>query len=54
MPDMDEEWAKCPVCAEFIPYCQGHGSIGDPEGFRILLAHDDGHHERCQPDAECG
>ena len=26
----------CPVCLEPMDYCQGHGEIGDPEGFAIL------------------
>lgn len=28
---------ECPVCLEPMDYCQGHGEIGDPEGFRMLL-----------------
>ena len=49
--NMDEpEWvARCPVCAEPIDYCQGHGEIGDPAGFAILVAHDGGDHSRCDP-----
>lgn len=27
---------QCPVCLDPIDYCQGHGEIGDYEGFRIL------------------
>lgn len=27
---------ECPVCLEPMDYCQGHGEIGDPEGFRVL------------------
>jgi hypothetical protein len=26
----------CPVCLEPMDYCQGHGEIGDLEGFAIL------------------
>ena len=37
--------AECVACGEFIDYCQGHGEIGDPVGFAMLLAHDDGEHE---------
>lgn len=28
---------KCPACNEYIDYCQGHGEIGDPYGFEILV-----------------
>ena len=28
----------CIVCGDPIDYCQGHGEIGDPEGFAILQA----------------
>ena len=28
---------ECPVCLEPLDYCQGHGEIGDPEGFRMLM-----------------
>ena len=27
----------CPVCLDPIDYCQGHGEVGDPEGFRMLM-----------------
>jgi len=27
---------QCPVCLDPMDYCQGHGEIGDYEGFRIL------------------
>ena len=33
---MVEEYAICPACSNPIDYCQGHGEIGDPEGFAIL------------------
>lgn len=26
----------CPVCADPADYCQGHGSIGDPDGYARL------------------
>lgn len=41
--------SRCPVCGEFIDYCQGHGEIGDPEGARILAQHDDDDHSECDP-----
>lgn len=31
----------CPVCGDPIDYCQGHGAIGDPEGYAILAAEDE-------------
>lgn len=40
----------CPACGEPIDYCQGHGEIGDPEGFRVLQRHDLGDHSGCQLD----
>jgi hypothetical protein len=40
---------RCPVCADPSDYCQGHGEIGDPAGFAILTAHDDGNHDDCHP-----
>lgn len=44
--------SRCVVCAEFPDYCQGHGEIGDPEGYEILIAHDnDTSHTGCHPDA---
>lgn len=42
---------RCPACGEPIDYCQGHGQIGDPVGLAILVAHDDGDHERCVRDS---
>jgi len=27
---------QCPVCLDPMDYCQGHGEIGDYEGFVIL------------------
>lgn len=37
----------CPACGEPIDYCQGHGEIGDPQGFAILQAHDNEDHSQC-------
>lgn len=48
---LQEEYvSSCPACGQPIDYCQGHGEIGDPEGARILAAHDDGDHSDCHPD----
>lgn len=46
---MVECWADevCPSCGERYDWCQGHGSIGDPVGYRIALAHNRGWHGRC-------
>lgn len=38
---------RCPACGDPIDYCQGHGVMGDPEGFVILALHDEGDHSRC-------
>ncbi|QFP97764.1 hypothetical protein KNU79_gp82 [Gordonia phage NadineRae] len=40
---------RCVVCGEVVDYCQGHGSIGDPDGAAVLRAHDDGDHDGCHP-----
>jgi hypothetical protein len=48
--DPDEYIARCPACGDVIDYCQGHGEMGDPAGFAILAAHDDGNHHECHPD----
>jgi hypothetical protein len=58
--DLDEsvygtppEVERCPVCAEPIDYCQGHGEIGDPDGAEILARHDADDHGGCHPQADC-
>lgn len=28
---------ECPICLDPMDYCPGHGEIGDPEGFRMLM-----------------
>ena len=33
---LDMVESVCPACGDFIDYCQGHGEIGDPEGYAIL------------------
>lgn len=46
--------ALCPACGSVIDYCQGHGETGDPAGYAILQAHDDGDHSGCwQHAGEC-
>ena len=47
---LDADYGCCPACGDPIDYCQGHGEIGDPAGFAILMAHDDGDHSGCHPD----
>lgn len=43
----------CPACGWNIDYCQGHGELGDWDGYVILAAHDVEHHEYCHGQAEC-
>jgi hypothetical protein len=45
----DEGTSYCPACGDPIDYCQGHGPIGDPAGYRILWRHDNGDHRTCHP-----
>jgi hypothetical protein len=33
---LDMVESRCPACGDFIDYCQGHGEIGDPEGYAII------------------
>jgi hypothetical protein len=47
------EVSICPACGEPIDYCQGHGEIGDPDGFAILEAHDNDDHGECHQLSEC-
>lgn len=52
-PWYDEDYeldAPCPACGNPLDYCSGHGLIGDPAGFEILVAHEDGNHYGCHPD----
>ncbi len=44
---------RCPACGDFPDYCQGHGEIGDPFGYSVLVMHDDGTHSFCHYQAEC-
>jgi len=51
VPRPPEEFvSSCPACGYPIDYCQGHGEVGDPVGFAVLTAHDDGNHEDCDPE----
>lgn len=44
-------WVEdCVVCGQPSDYCPGHGEIGDPAGYRILVAHDEGDHSMCVAD----
>lgn len=38
----------CPACGYAPDYCNGHGFIGDPRGWRTLFAHDHGDHAWCR------
>lgn len=45
--DEAEYESRCPVCGDPADYCLGHGEIGDPAGYGILVAHDNGDHSSC-------
>ena len=52
-PDQDDYFgydARCPACGQPIDYCQGHGPSGDPAGYAILEAHENGDHSMCNPE----
>lgn len=53
MDNIIEDHPICPACGSVIDYCQGHGTLGDPEGARILEAHDDDEHDECHENADC-
>lgn len=45
-----EHISRCPACGSVIDYCQGHGEIGDPVGWAILVSHYDfNDHDSCHP-----
>lgn len=45
-----EHVARCPACGAVMDYCLGHGEIGDPAGWAILVKHyDDNEHGECHP-----
>ena len=46
---MHTMFPACPACGDPIDYCQGHGEMGDPYGWAVLRAHDNGHHADCDP-----
>lgn len=52
---MDDDYydSSCPACGEYIDYCQGHGELGDPDGHKILSAHDKGDHSNCDIHSSC-
>ena len=43
----------CPACGDHIDYCQGHGPMGDPQGYAVTRLHDDGVHSLCHPASDC-
>ena len=47
------EFEHCPACGAPIEWCQGHGELGDPDGFLILALHDNDDHSECHSAAEC-
>lgn len=52
-PDSVPFIGECPVCGDYIDYCQGHGEIGDPVGFEIMEAHDNDDHSACFDPSRC-
>lgn len=53
MPD-GYETEHCPACGELPSYCQGHGEIGDPAGFRVVMNHYHNEiHDDCHETADC-
>lgn len=44
---------RCPACGEYLDYCYGHGEMGDPINYRILVLHRRGNHSACHPHSEC-
>lgn len=50
--ELMEVCSICPACGEVIDYCQGHGQIGDPEGFNVIEHHDAGLHNLCHANAK--
>ena len=47
------ELGPCPACGDHIDYCQGHGLMGDPQGYAVIRLHDDDNHELCHPASDC-
>ncbi len=45
--------AHCPVCGDVMDYCQGHGELGDPDGYAVLVDHDNDEHHGCHSAAGC-
>lgn len=43
----------CPACGDHIDYCQGHGPMGDPQGYAVIRLHDDGIHSLCHHASDC-
>ena len=48
-----QEIGPCPACGDHIDYCQGHGPMGDPQGYAVIRLHDDGVHSMCHRLADC-
>lgn len=53
MEQFPEQGERCCVCGSEVDYCSGHGEIGDPVGFEVLLKHEDDDHEDCHMLADC-
>jgi hypothetical protein len=44
---------NCPACGKPFDYCQGHGRIGDPAGYHVVLRHEYADHSHCHPSSNC-
>lgn len=42
----------CPACGNSPDYCQGHGEMGDPNGYAIIEMHDTGNHSQCHENSD--
>lgn len=47
--DDDGFYTCCPACGEFLELCAGHDPLKDPENWDIVLNHDYGKHDNCDP-----
>jgi len=45
--------SRCPACGEPSDYCQGHGPMGDPQGYVVIALHDGNVHSMCHHLSDC-
>ena len=52
MPDSEVTvFDSCPACGDPFDYCTGHGVMGDPSGFEVIVRHyEQDDHTLCHPD----